>query len=364
SIEISEQNFTDESDIFEIHTIVNTTGRNPPAIVLNDEPTSSLTTSSLRSVGQFNHKPYSSAVWIHFKKNKATGKSLCNHCKNEYYTNATNLKRHLKFCKPDFYQQVQKKDDTVQFKNLAQTTTVSKKNWPFWQQEQPFLARFYNQEFKDCIKVADKKLRIPCRNTIASDVKTLQREFLESISAALKPVRRMTICSDIWTKKGQTSSYLWVMVVFYHPTLQKKMQLLLGVQKFETVKHTSADIIREMRAVIDKFDIQPRQIWRAMTDGGANMISSHRMDASIFAKFRRQEKKFHLVGPLGNDEDAESDEEMDAPQNTNEHPNIPSLIENGTEDENLDMSSTYRSLTCFIHNMLRCICIGENEWEL
>ncbi|CAG7676923.1 unnamed protein product, partial [Allacma fusca] len=63
-----------------------------------------------------------------------------------------------------------------------------------------------------------------------------------------------------------------------------------------------------------------------MTDGGKNMISSHMdaMDASIFAKFRRQEKTLYLVGPLGNDENAESDEEMDALQNTNEHPNIPS----------------------------------------
>ncbi|CAG7827429.1 unnamed protein product, partial [Allacma fusca] len=177
SIEVSEQNFTDESDVFEIHANVNTTvGENPPAIVLNDEPTSSLTTSSLRS-------------------------------------------------------QVQKKDDIVQFKNLTQSkqmritqatlapTKYYCTNDPkqlLFRKNLAFLAAgttisgpvLQSEEFKDCIKVADKKLRIPCRNTIASDVKTLQRKFLESISAALKHVRQMTICSDIWTKKGQTSSYL------------------------------------------------------------------------------------------------------------------------------------------------------------
>ncbi|CAG7828816.1 unnamed protein product, partial [Allacma fusca] len=107
----------------------------------------------------------------------------------------------------------------------------------------------------------------------------------------LRNIPRMTISSDIWTKRGQTSSYLGVTSTFYHPKLERKVNVVLGVQQFETVTHNADDIVREMRKVLAKFGIQPQQVFRAMTDGASNMICSHRKENEIFVREEQCERR-------------------------------------------------------------------------
>ncbi|CAG7826628.1 unnamed protein product [Allacma fusca] len=75
----------------------------------------------------------------------------------------------------------------------------------------------------------------------------------------LKSVKRLTIASDIWTKRGNRSSFLGVTATCYYPPLKKKVNIMLGVQRFNTVTHKASDIIREIRKVMARFEITSKQ---------------------------------------------------------------------------------------------------------
>ncbi|CAG7733546.1 unnamed protein product, partial [Allacma fusca] len=245
-----------------------------------------------------------SAVWNHFSKDSVKGLSQCLHCKVWLKSlNASNAKRHLKACNQSHWETVERKDNMCTKDNHIREPKQMKLdfqktyacNHPKQLALRKKLAILYGcttisgnvmqtKEFRECFQALDTRIKIPATNTIRKDFQATIASARDKVKKMLKSVKRITISSDIWTKKGNRSSFLGVTATFFYPPLRKKVNVILGVQKFSTVTHTSSDIIREMRKVMAAFEISPKQVWRSITDGASNMTCSHRMDKHIFCQ--------------------------------------------------------------------------------
>ncbi|CAG7734337.1 unnamed protein product [Allacma fusca] len=322
-----------------------------------------------------------SSVWNHFEKCIGRNSSTCKFCKKELKTqNATNMKRHLQVCNPQACEVVNRNDrDVVDFhlnRLTGQKTLTPQSFTKHYTRTDPKQLKFrrklayfaatttssylllQTEEFRDCIRVADPKLRVPNRKTIKQDVKKLVNAGKDVIRNLLKSVTRITISSDIWSKKGQTSSYLGVLATFFDGQRKKKTQVLLALRRFSTVEHSSNDVIREMRHVIDSYDINPKQIWRAIVDGGSEMICSHRADNKMFQRLNRED-----IPTVPDSDDEYRVDEIEVEDVSPVHRYQGCIGETTTEVVDATMTKTYRRLTCFIHTLINCMKICDKDLE-
>lgn len=311
-----------------------------------------------------------SAVWKYFSKSKIS--SSCKLCPytmpNKFPGNA---KKHLRKYHKEQGQEVDQADELKNQAKHDQKQLTMMESWkgknkyshqhPKQRQFREALAWFagcttvsfgalQSPEFKQLILIVNPLLRIPATDTTKKDIESLFQKCVIAIKKAISEARKITISSDIWTKRGNRSSFLGITATFYHPVLKKKYHVVLAVKKFETVTHNSVDVMREMNAAIEKYDIPAVKVWSAMTDGGSNMVCSHRFDMQIFAKLRK-----------GNSFECEDDQmDCDSEEDTNEEDETDD--QNGGHDPDADytefdseMPPFYEHLVCIIHSIIRCL---------
>ncbi|CAG7819567.1 unnamed protein product, partial [Allacma fusca] len=125
---------------------------------------------------------------------------------------------HLKSCQPRLWEQVEETDkgghgETVV---LKQSKLTFETKYPHDHRKQQGLrmklAMLYgctsipanlmnSQEFRDVLTFLDPKVRPPDRKTVVSDARNLKITSVDHIKRMINDVQRITICSDIWTKK-------------------------------------------------------------------------------------------------------------------------------------------------------------------
>ncbi|CAG7824233.1 unnamed protein product [Allacma fusca] len=346
-----------------------------------------------RSSGK--RKATCSAVWNHFTKDLMKAQSQCSYCKLWLKSlNASNVKRHLKACKPTIWETVEQKD-SISLKEITEPEQKQMKldfqktyasNHPKQIVLRKKLSILYGcttisgnvmqtKEFKECFQALDPRIKIPATITIRRDFQVALKSAREKVKLMIKSVKRITISSDIWTKKGNRSSFLGVTATFFYPPLKKKINVILGVQKFSTSTHKASDIIREMRKVMAVFEISPKQVWRSITDGASNMICSHRIDKQIFCQSDTVQEDQRCSDSENNSDDSCNDEESSifetnpilATQDRSETTDImnPGDVQlNDIVEESCGMNPAYRRLTCFIHTTLICLKTFELDVEL
>ena len=77
-----------------------------------------------------------------------------------------------------------------------------------------------NLEFKDLACALDPRYPVPGRGRINKELDQVFIELKAKISVHLQSANFISICSDIWSKKGLTSSYLGITAHFFIVTLQ------------------------------------------------------------------------------------------------------------------------------------------------
>ncbi|CAG7831199.1 unnamed protein product, partial [Allacma fusca] len=230
----------------ENHLIISTPVQTSGGTVQITAPAGS--SSHLRQLSN-KSKPGSSKIWNHFTKQNSSKTSLCNYCSKVINSiNATNVKRHLKMCRPDQFRAVENADEAILHKKAPLVPqNVTKRS---------MFSKFYTRNDPKQL-LFRKKLTILAASTTITHHVIKSEEFQDLIRVADKK-------------------------------LNKKIQIVLAVKQFQTVSHKAEDIIREMQSVIASYDINPGQIWRALTDGASNMICSHRVEKRIFARYENE----------------------------------------------------------------------------
>lgn len=127
-------------------------------------------------------------------------------------------------------------------------------------------------EFRDLLKELDKHYAIPGRKKLGKEIEVVYRKLKNNISLTLEKAKRVSICTDIWSKQGMSASFLGITAHFFTFPDKKRHSITLAVRRFES-PHTGVRIAALLQVVLDEWKIQ-HKIFRSLTDNGSNMIKA------------------------------------------------------------------------------------------
>lgn len=265
-------------------------------------------------------RPRKSSVWNYFVHDKTTNTSVCQvliskpdeeekKCGKELRgMYASNLKKHLEKQHLDQYKQLQKesqrkdattrkqKSDAVTQPNrdlqeLFEVTpkyydkdskkqlAITKKLAIFVGSTNVPLSLIDRPELRDLLAEMDQQYQVPHRKKLGEEIEKVYNGLKQRIQEILGRTRRCTFCSDIWSKKGMSASFLGITVHCFTHDDKKKHSITLAVRRFES-PHTNERIAELFHSILDEWKIPPSKIFRALTDNGSNMIKGFNEAAS------------------------------------------------------------------------------------
>ena len=108
-----------------------------------------------------------------------------------------------------------------------------------------------NVEFQQFIKSLDPRYPVPTRALLGKELDKVLVDLKASIHIYLAAARKVSLCADIWSKKGMTSSYLGVTAHFFSFHDHRKhcatlaVRRLLGHHAAEHVKEVVEEVMKE-----------------------------------------------------------------------------------------------------------------------
>ena len=190
-----------------------------------------------------------------------------------------------------------------------------------------------NLEFRDLLFALDGRYTMPGRAAMMKEIDKVVIELKAKISSYLQEASKVSICADIWSKKGMTSSYLGITGHFYSKKDCRRHSVTLAVRRMPS-PHTGENIRDLVDKVLDEWEIPQSKVSATLTDNGSNMLAAFRPCES------ECDDGEDVDNSNGDDEDA-------AP------PDVYSLVLD-FEDREMDHELTFHSLkrvSCFAHTL-------------
>ena len=185
------------------------------------------------------------------KSNSSAGAAsdeVCGHCIAGKYP--SNLKQHLRKHHPQQYSEVLKLEEAAKMakeeaeskkcalllktaKQLTLTQSTYKKDSEQHKLLTWKLAVFVGSsnvanriveslEFRDLLHCLDHRYQVPGRAAVKKELLQGMIELKAKASSYIQEANKVSICADIWSKKGLTSSYLGVTCHFFFETGSQK----------------------------------------------------------------------------------------------------------------------------------------------
>ena len=95
-----------------------------------------------------------------------------------------------------------------------------------------------NAEFQELLCELDSRYQMPGRFKIAKELDMLYSNLKEDLRKSLDSADRISLCTDIWSKKGMTASFLGLTAHYYSRSKKAKCNFTIAVCRFES-PHTA-----------------------------------------------------------------------------------------------------------------------------
>ena len=89
-----------------------------------------------------------------------------------------------------------------------------------------------NSELRSLIGVLDPRYEVPGRTLMGKCLDKLMLELKANIQQYLSTAQRISLCADIWSKKGSTSSYLGITAHFFSKKDNCRHCVTMSVKRF------------------------------------------------------------------------------------------------------------------------------------
>ena len=86
-------------------------------------------------------------------------------------------------------------------------------------------------EFIDLLHVLDSKYKVPGRKVVGQETEKVLIEIKAKASAFLQEARKVSICADIWSKRGLTASFLGITAHFFFKTRPQEAHADTGCEE-------------------------------------------------------------------------------------------------------------------------------------
>ena len=95
-----------------------------------------------------------------------------------------------------------------------------------------------NVEFQELLCELDPQYQMPGRFKIAKELDMLYSNLKKDLRGSLNSAERISLCADIWSKKGMTASFLGLTAHYYSRSKKDKCNITIAVRRFES-PHTA-----------------------------------------------------------------------------------------------------------------------------
>ena len=184
------------------------------------------------------------------------------------------------------------------------------------------------------------------------------------VAAKIKDSRKVSICTDIWTKKGMTEAFLGITAHFFTRTDHKRRVATLAVKTLQS-PHTADRIEEEVCHVLEEWEIPQEKARAILTDNGSNMVAAFR---DWFLEEERDSEEEEEVGPTALEPDgsgspsghstdvdsAASKDEMEVGYRYDAEEEIEEYERRETSHEMA--FSQHKRLSCFTHTLQLVVC--------
>ena len=132
-----------------------------------------------------------------------------------------------------------------------------------------------NEEFRSFVQVLDPRYHVPGRARICKEIDQVLLGLKAKIQEFIADAQKITLCADIWTKKGMTSSYLGITGHFFCRLDQRKHIVTLAVRNLPH-PHNAEHIRSTVDTVLGEWNIPLMKVMAVVTDNGSNMVKAFR----------------------------------------------------------------------------------------
>ena len=343
-------------------------------------------TSGRGSVG----RPRKSLVWDYFIYDSTSNKSICQvsseassdteatssasicgHRINGKFT--TNLRSHLKSSHSNCYKELVTKEELAKeeerrgkadkglvgpVKQRKLTEVIQRKyekTSTQWQDVTRKMALFIassnvpnsiveNAEFQLLIESLDPRYQMPGRARMAKEMDLLMADMKGRIKVYLDFAQKVSVCTDIWTKRGMTSSYLGVTTHFFSRHDHRRHCVTLAVRVFPH-PHTAERVRNLLDEILKEWGIDEK-LYLVITDNGSNMVKAFQSD---------------VLASIADSSEESMDEEEDVDEASDDDDSADEAVE-GEEDEesefdikelqhDIAFAQFGKRLGCFAHSI-------------
>ena len=333
-------------------------------------------------------RPKTSPVWDYFQFDSHSGKTICQVSVEDKICNAefkgkytTNLKVHLKSKHPHQHEELLQKEKEVgkkkdtnskrSFKGQKKLTEIFRKKEKYGKDHKQItmkLAVFVaststpnsiveNTAFVSLVEELDSQYPVPSRYVLGKQIDEVMIALKENIQAYMSMARRINLCTDIWSKKGMTASFLGVTVHFF--ACDQRHNATIAVKRMPT-PHTAENILEVVVDVLTDWNIPGERVGNTITDNGSNMIKAfkedqHPTDLEVDDENTSTSKNQEAAGDVeeDTDQDDSSDDELDEDDSRAREAKIDQDTEefDSKETDHQIAFADYRRISCFAHSL-------------
>lgn len=140
-----------------------------------------------------------------------------------------------------------------------------------------------NEEFLSLIQTLDPRYKVSGRTSVSKEIDKVMFDMKGCTQKVLADARKVSLCTDIWTKKGLTSSYLGLTAHFFSRYNHRRHRITLAVRQIMQHPH-NAETIREMvEEILKEWGIPLDKILAILTD---NFVSNVLMATTKRMRFQ------------------------------------------------------------------------------
>ena len=210
-----------------------------------------------------------------------------------------------------------------------------------------------NAEFCSLLEEADSQYTVPSRYLLSNEIDEVMSALKENIVSFISKARRINICTDLWSKKGMTASFLGVTAHFFAD--HQRHNVTIAVKQMPG-PHTADNILSIVNHVLADWNIPLDKVGNTITDNGSNMIKAFKEDAADYSDEAEDELSHMHEQPMEfKTETLDSDGDESETEDDGGTANFSKTIEDemaefdANEDEHQTTFACYNRISCFAH---------------
>ena len=137
-----------------------------------------------------------------------------------------------------------------------------------------------NVEFQELIHELDPRYQVPGRFKIGKDLDLIYSKLKRDLTESLNSAEKISLCADIWSKKGMSAAFLGLTAHCYHRAKKEKCNVTIAVRRFES-PHTAECVTQLVDNILDEWKIPCYKIFCILTDNGSNMLAAFKHDLHL-----------------------------------------------------------------------------------